>query len=187
MKNKQNLTIHHYHASRAEHPGFPHGHKNGAKVAGYVVMERPEDGRFGLLMVRRENSSGRMWWEAPGGSMELRDCNSPKKAVTREIFEETGVYAEPVFKLEDQYRTPRGRSVDLYWCEALGGVPVNVSHDEHLEVAIITPDQFSIQEIDGRKQAYIEGVEVQMPVRLIEALVHGQSPGATREPEPAGP
>ncbi len=150
-------------------------------------MERPEDGRFGLLMVRRENASGKMWWETPGGSMEQRDCNSPQKAVTREILEETGVYAEPVFKLEDHYRTPRGRSVDFYWCEPLGGTPVNLSHDEHLEVAIITPDEFSITEINGQKRAHVDGVEVQMPIRLIEALVNGYAPGATREPEPAGP
>lgn len=175
--------LHEFHlGARPPVPTHPHGHKNGAKVAG-VVMMPGNDGAFGILAVKRE-SGNRVWWELPGGSMEPVDTGSQEKAITREILEETGVYARPVFAMHDlPYKTPRGRTVHTHWCEYVSGQPQNVAADEHLEVAVLVPDDFEIKVENNQKRAYARGIDVQMPLALVEGLLKGRHPAPAMQPE----
>lgn len=174
MTNKKDHPLLQQHFSaRAPVPSHPHGHKNGAKVSAFVIMpvdiDKP-DGTHGLLMVKRQSGNGKIWWEMPGGSMESADSNQPFKTAVRETLEEAGVYVRAVFHLPGEYKTPRGRTSNFYWCQYQDGKPHNAADDQHMEVAVIEPHEFSVADVDGKKQVFVRGDEVQLPINLIVGM-----------------
>ncbi|GAA3746629.1 NUDIX hydrolase [Salinactinospora qingdaonensis] len=98
-------------------------------VTGIVV--RPDDGQ--VLVIKRADD-GR--WVPPGGVLELSE--TPEKCVAREVYEETGIQAQPI-RLVGVYKNMKLGVVSLaFLCEPIGG-ELRTSEEAH-EAAWMTPD-----------------------------------------------
>ncbi len=76
------------------------------------------DARGRLLLIRRRNDPGSGQWSLPGGRVEPGETD--KKAVIRELFEETGLDVIPGTLVGSVTRGPY--EIFDYGCEVAGGV-----------------------------------------------------------------
>jgi ADP-ribose pyrophosphatase YjhB (NUDIX family) len=67
-----------------------------AESAGGLVFEDRADGRW-VVLISRRNASGRLQWTLPKGGLE--DGETIEDAAVREVLEETGLDAEVIEKL----------------------------------------------------------------------------------------
>lgn len=98
----------------------------------------------GEVLLQKSSDNGR--WQTLGGAVDPGE--EPADAITREVFEETGLRVRPVC-LTGVYRTAvvhysNGDKVQyittVFRCEVLGGT-LRVSDDESLELRFFPPDR----------------------------------------------
>jgi 8-oxo-dGTP diphosphatase len=108
--------------------------KHWVSVAGVII----ENGRA-LIIRRRDNKR----WEPPGGVLE--NGESIEDGLVREVFEETGIRAEPV-ALTGVYKNMRRGIVALVFrCRAVEGRPKRTP--EAIDFEWMTPEQI-VNELD---------------------------------------
>ena len=71
-----------------EYPQYP------VAAVGAVVLRAEKDGKWSVLLVRRANPPHKGEWSLPGGSLELGE--TLEAAISREVYEETGLSVEPL-------------------------------------------------------------------------------------------
>ncbi|MCJ7701436.1 MAG: NUDIX hydrolase [Anaerolineales bacterium] len=65
-----------------------------------------------VLLIKKRVSDNGLNWQFPGGFVENRETE--KKAVEREVFEETGIRCEPIRKIGERSH-PKTQSLIAYW------------------------------------------------------------------------
>ena len=83
------------------------------RVAAYALLRRDDD----LLLTRLSPQVAFQGWTLPGGGLDHGE--HPRDALRREIYEETGLHAEP------------GRIVDVYSTHFTGARPDGLVEDYH--------------------------------------------------------
>ncbi len=116
------------------------------KCCGFIVYRLDDDGQKYLLLYQKESKT----WSFPKGHME--PCETEMQTALRELYEETGIVADPVpgFRKELTYPTGENRfkNVVLFLTE-LGGDEVAVNEDEIGEYAWLDAGEV-VKRMDGR-------------------------------------
>ena len=99
----------------------------------------------GRVLLARHSNAG--LWLAPGGAVDPDE--SPADAVVREVWEETGLYVEPVsllgafggpsFRVRYANGDETGYVMVVFECRVVGGAP-QPDGDEVLELRWVTPE-----------------------------------------------
>jgi 8-oxo-dGTP pyrophosphatase MutT (NUDIX family) len=113
------------------------------------------DNRGRILLARRSDTGS---WSLPGGIID--PAEQPADAVTREVFEETGVIAIPERLIEvavsPRFAYPNGDEVQyldvVFRCHAVGG-EARVNDGESLEVGWYAPN--SLPDVSARTVAFV--------------------------------
>lgn len=92
-----------------------------------------------LLLVRRKYQEGDLHWQFPGGSQE--ESESEKDTAQREVFEETHVLCNPLFRIGERIH-PSTKKEIVYWaCEYISEEPIDTLDEDIDLIQWMTPDE----------------------------------------------
>lgn len=85
-----------------------------------------------VLIVRRKQKEGDLFWQFPGGGVESGETE--EAAVKREVLEETGITVNVEFNLGRRVHPSTGKEIAYFACSYVSG-DINIA-DEDLDAAI---------------------------------------------------
>lgn len=125
-------------------------YQNTAAACGAIltVNDGPDAGRILLLRRGQEPSRGRL--DFPGGFIDPGE--SAEKALTREIYEETGIEVEDLMYFcsapnEYEYRGVRYSTCDLVFTGYIPARPEAIQESEISGYVLLAPERITIEEI----------------------------------------
>ena len=80
-----------------------------------------------VLIVRRKKREGNLFWQFPGGTMELGETE--EQTVVRELYEETGLEVAPVECLGSRVHPSTSRHISYWVCDYIYG-EFNITDDD---------------------------------------------------------